>query len=99
MKEILKEIKHCRERNLILFGELKEKLGIDEKYFVKDIEEVKELALRRGEDGKQALNLDGEKLEVHSEIEEDGTHYVAVKTQGRSEGEIDYNLIYSKNVK
>lgn len=99
MEKILEEIKHCRERNLILFAELKEKLDIAEEYFVKDINEVKELDLREGKDGKETLDIDGKELEVHSKVEEDGTTYVSVKTEGRFEGEIDYNLFYSKNVK
>ncbi len=95
MKKILEEIKHCRERNLILFAELKEKLDIPEEYFVKNIEEVKELDIRETEKGKKVLHIDDEELEVHKMIENEGTYYVSVKKQCKFDNEIEYDLVYS----
>lgn len=95
MKSILKEIRHCRERNLILFGELKSKLDIVEEAFLRNIEEVESLQLRESENGRKMLHLNDEELEVHSMISDEDIYYVAIEKEGRYDGDIVFDMVYS----
>ena len=99
MKDILEEIKHCRERNLILFEDLKKKLNIVEGAFLKNIVEVDELDIRE-EKGKQVLHINDKELEVHSKLEDKGVYYVAVEVEkeGNFENDGEYDLFYSKKL-
>lgn len=95
MKSILKEINYCRERNLLLFGELKRRLDIVEEAFLRNIEEVELLHLKDTGEGKKILHLHNEDMEVHSMINDDEVYYLAIEKEGRYDGDIVYDLVYS----
>lgn len=95
MKEILSEIKTCRERNLELFKDLREKMSIPQDCFVMDIDHEDNVEIKENADKSQVLYVDGKEQTdkiVSKIVKGDDVNYIATKRVGIDDKKYDLTI-------